>query len=296
MRQVTLSFDEARALREDIGSAIKAAEKASYTGGATEKEVGALKTLFKGLEGDLDKWGEKNQLVKGLWDKARDQYKTDYFEVFKQPGNVRKMMRPDFDPDRVVSSSLLPEHGAKAANLIKALDPEGQQAAKQLLVERALSDFASDPAKAARRLDFGKAGRQVFTPDELKELDTLRELIKRIDLEQIPGKNQGASTARMARQLGGLSAAGLGLGAILAEDQRLAGLVGAPLALAGAGAALNTQAGRRMLMSKGSFGAKDAAGKLIRTPARRAYQFGTQAAGQALGQAIRSQLEDENAP
>jgi hypothetical protein len=288
MRSVSLSFDEARALREDIGSAIKAAEKASFTGGATEKEVGALKTLFKGLEGDLDKWGEKNQLVKGLWDKAREQYKSEYHELFKQPGNVRKMLRPDFDPDRVVSSSLLPEHGAKAANLIKVLDPEGQAAAKQLLIQRALDDFAVDPAKAVRRLDFGKAGNAIFTKPELKELDTLRELIRRVDLEQIPGKKQGSSTARMARQLGGLTATGLGLGAALSEDQRIQGLVGIPLALAGGAGLANTAAGRRFLMTNGT--------AALGPAARRAFGFGTQAAGQGLAQTIRSQMEDENAP
>jgi len=288
MHKVALSFDDARALREDIGSAIKAAEKASFTGGATEKEVGALKLLFKGLEQDLDKWGDKNKLVKGLWDKARDQYKTEYFEVFKQPGNVRKMLRPDFDADRVVSSSLLPEHGAKAANLIKALDPEGQQAAKQLLIQRALSDFTTDPAKAARRLDFGKAGRQVFTQAELKEIDTLRELIRRINLGETPGKNMGASTSRMARQLAGGTALAAGLGAVTDEENRLGTLVGVPLALAGGAAALNTKAGRNLLMTSGKANLSPAA--------RRMFGFGTQAAGQGLAQTIRSQLEEENAP
>jgi hypothetical protein len=283
-----LTFDEARALREDIGSAIKAAEKASFTGGATEKEVGALKTIFRGLEQDLDKWGNKNQLVKGMWDQAREKYKTEYFETFKQPGNVRKMLRPDFDPDRVVTSSLLPEHGAKAAALIKTLDPEGKAAAKQLLVQRALDGFSQDPAKAVRRLDFGKAGRSVFTPDELKELDALREVIKRVALDQTPGKNTGASTSRMARQLGGGVASATLLGGMLADDQRWAGLAGAPLGIAGAAALANTKTGRRLLMTQG----KAALGPKT----RRATGLASQAAGQGIAQAIRKQVEEENAP
>lgn len=286
MRKPTITFDEARALRSDIGSAVKAAERASFTGGATEQEVGALKKLFSGLEQDLDKWGQSNQAVKGAWDAARENYKKNYFEVFRQPGNVRKMLKPDFDVDRVVTSSLMPEHGAKAANLMRALDPEGQQAAKQLLVERALSDFATDPNKALRRLDFGKAGKRVFTPDELKELTTLRELISRISKGELPGSKMGASTARMARHLGGAAALGTAIGTASSDDNRLQTLVGAPLAITGLAALANTGAGRRVLMARGK--------PNLSKGAERALRLGTLGAGQTLAQALKQQAQEEN--
>jgi hypothetical protein len=296
VKPAQLSFDEARAFREELGDVIRQLERQAGTGGISEKQVGAMKQLFRGLEQDLNEWGRSNPAVKQAWDEARRAYRKDYVEVFKEPANVRRALKPDFDPDRLIAINFGPTAGTKSRALFNALDPEGQDAVRSMLVQRAADYAETSPLRAGREFGrlAGKGYAHIFTDDQRRLFGDFDALAATLHKGEGPFHvRQPAGQAARAYAAPALGA--LGVGSLLGGATGLGPLAGG---MAGAGATallLNSPAALRLMLAPGAETLSPALSRMmIETPARAAALLGAHGTGggAALAGLIREQMEE----
>jgi hypothetical protein len=180
-----LSFQDARWLRQQLGTLVGQAQKREITGGSPAA-TGKLKTLFGSLAQDMDAWGANtsNKSLSTAYKEA-NAYFIGNVQPFRDNPAIRKIITGAADSDTVAQSLLKPGRGNLASDAMALMTPEGQQAAKYELVKRA-ADKALDPnlesglsAKAwLSKMNLGNTANKVFTADELASLESVNQILR----------------------------------------------------------------------------------------------------------------------
>ena len=182
VKPATMSFSELRALRSELGDLKRQAERAVINGGASEKDVGAIKHILSGLESDQKGWAKANKHLSEPWNEARKFYKEKYIDVYQSNSTIRKMMdEANFNPDTVAQRFLGSENQFLSNKLFTALDEDGKKAARYLMLSRAIHQVEEgNTKKAVKLLDFGKSGKVFFGKDELDNIAAMRKMVEKL--------------------------------------------------------------------------------------------------------------------
>lgn len=175
--QPTMSFKDARALREQLGNYINRARKSA--GAVGDKEVRRLSILKSAIDEDIKSWAENtpNAEVNNAFRYANKVYQ-DNVAPFKD-FIVKKATGDAFDTDLMAKTFIKNDRPQLASKLMGLLDEEGRAAVKHSVLKEALdvgletkSDVPFSPAKFARKLEnYGNTLRSIFTPEELKQVN-----------------------------------------------------------------------------------------------------------------------------
>lgn len=174
---VTLTFKDARFLREQLNNYISRARKSA--GAVGDKEIRRLSILKSAIDGDIKTWAESsaNRGVRDAFVTANKVYQREVapFKEFI----VKKATGDEFDTDLMVKTFVKNDRPQLAAKLMRLMDNDGKAAVKHAILKDALelgtetkTDVPFSPAKFAGRLErYGKTLDSIFSPEELAQVN-----------------------------------------------------------------------------------------------------------------------------
>jgi hypothetical protein len=243
--QPTVSFKDARSLREQLGNYINRAHKSA--GAVGSKEIRQLQILKDALENDISTWAETtgNVAVTDAFANANKVYRNNVapFKEFI----VKKATGDTFDTDLMAKTFIKNDRPQLAKKLMNLLDDSGKGAVKHSILKEALdlgletkSDVPFSPAKFATKLErYGNTLNTVFTPDELTQINGFVKLARAA--ERAGQYAENPPTGLRAGDLGIFT----GFGYLIASDPMTA--MGTAAALKALSTLLTSDMGRKLL-------------------------------------------------
>jgi hypothetical protein len=209
------TFADARALRSDVLSDIRQAEKQQIAGKANDKEVAALNEIQRALEQDISTFADgAGGNVRTLYRKAQDYFRENV-APFKER-EIRKAVGAE-DTDTLFPQFLKKNRVQLAEKLGGKLDEQGRQALKYGVIdaayEAATKGAQFNPIAFRNEIQkLGKTRAAVFSPDELKSIEGYMKLAG-----MARGVGEYAANPKTGVQVLDVGAT-LGAGAWLAKD------------------------------------------------------------------------------
>lgn len=182
-----LSFDDLRALDSDLGSLIRQGRTLTAKGEFNNKAFDQLVALQKALRKDIDIWAVSvgdPAIATGI--KEANSFFRQNVMPFRQNKTARQVLQNEqFDTDTLPGLLFRPDSPTRAEQALSFLTPEGRQAGRYYMADRARKQAMDDvleanysPSKFLKSSQLGETGPKLFSPDELGRLEDTRELVK----------------------------------------------------------------------------------------------------------------------
>lgn len=188
------TFNDMRMLRTLVGEKIREMENRVKAGAAGDSQLGALKGLYKAIEGDISHWATEatqNEEVFQKFIAASDYYKNKIDPYKRTPMLNEIRLLPEgavYDYDKILSAVAGKDRPNRAELILGQAAPEGQEAAVHHLIRKATEagldpnmTGGMSPAAFLRTLDLGRTRDVVFnkTMDDVTDMENVLRATKR---------------------------------------------------------------------------------------------------------------------
>lgn len=249
----SITFEEARYLREQLNDYIGRARKSS--GAIGSDELRKLSILKKSLDQDIDAFGATlpaNSAVHKAFREATDYYRTKVVPFENKA--IRPAMKDDVDTDTVFKMFVKPDRPVLAGKAKALMSAKGQQALKYGVLQHAF-DEAMDtttgvfsPQRFSNEIErLGKTNEVIFNPKEKAQLDGLTKLMSAAKrggqfMENPPTGNRLIQASATGGIVGG------GLTAAVTHPATIPLMAASAAATKGLSWLLTSESGKRMLL------------------------------------------------
>lgn len=186
-RPAAIDFEDMRWLDKRIGSMIRQGRQQMMAGKMDPEAFRQLTELQGALRQDVADWSTaigKPEIAAGVRD--ANQFFRENVLPFRQNRVTRRVLQDEqLDTDTLAGSLFRLDAPTRTRQAVQFLTPEGVQAGRFHLLQeaerRAMNDVLESgysPSKFLRGTQLGESGPVLYSPEELRQIDDLRELIR----------------------------------------------------------------------------------------------------------------------
>lgn len=224
---LSMSFANTREVMKAINGALKDATKAQATGASGSADaVLHLGRLSRALSADQQAWAQQ---AGGPTMAALNRANAHFAEKvapYRNQAELRNLVKPDANPQGLLRTSQ--DSFETAERLMKAMTPEGQDAYRRGLVQRAIEKGTREDGKLNLRtlinnLPTGRAAEKIFSPADLEVLNDLARYARAVDRSLDVGNTP--LTGKVVAKMAVAPAVGAGTGTFVGLPAVAGGLV-----------------------------------------------------------------------
>jgi len=187
MKAPQLTFDELRALDSDLGALIRQGRTLSARGEYNSKTFEQLAEVQKALRRDIDNWATAvgdPEITTGV--KTANKFFRENVMPFRKSSLTRDVIQDgNVDADTVVNRFFRADAPWRSEQALQFLTDDGLQAGRYHLVKeaekRAMNEALESgysPSQFLRGTKLGETGPKLFSADQLRQLEDLKELVR----------------------------------------------------------------------------------------------------------------------